>query len=320
MNDLANNNPFVFIIGSPRSGTTILGEILDKHNNISQWYEPYFVWDRYFRNFPHDERTAEEATPKVQKQIYTDFLRYKKKTESNIIVDKSPRNSLKILFIRKIFPQARFIHIVRDGRDVTLSIYKEWMRRKSIVNDSQNRTNYYNYKKALMVINEWLNRQPFIYDKINAFWFETHGHLFNKSRHLNQLRWNGEVGWGPRFEGWEKIFHTTSTLQFNANQWLKCIERIKKNWPEIPEENKLEIRYEDLLRFGDKVIINILDFLGLKTYEEFFVSIPKLKKNNFNKWKKEFSSKQASEIYDILSDKLIELGYEDNYDWLLETA
>ena len=42
-------------------------------------------------------------------------------------MDKSPRNSLKIPFVRKIFPEAKFIHIVRDGRDTSLSINKEWV-------------------------------------------------------------------------------------------------------------------------------------------------------------------------------------------------
>jgi len=315
MSDLDGNNSFVFIIGSPRSGTTILGEILDKHEEISLWYEPYFVWDRYFRRFPHDERTAEEATPKVCKQVYTNFLRYKQKTGSDIIVDKSPRNSLKIPFLRKIFPQARFIHIIRDGRDVTLSIYKEWMRRKNIVNDPQKAHNF-DYKNALIVIGDWLQRQPFIIDKIRALWFETHGHFINKYRHLNRLRWHGAVGWGPRFKDWEKHFHEKSTLQFNAIQWLKCIESINNNWSEIPIEQKIEIRYEDLIGREKQIITNILSFLNLNAKESFWNSIPKLKPNNFNKWKNEFSKVQISQIHPILTPMLIELGYEDNFDWV----
>ena len=103
-----------------------MGEILDKHGQVSQWYEPYFVWDHYFRTVSHDERTAEDAVVKVNYQIYTDFCNYKRKKECLVLIDKSPRNSLKIPFILKIFPEARFIHLLRDGRDVTLSIRKEW--------------------------------------------------------------------------------------------------------------------------------------------------------------------------------------------------
>lgn len=242
---------FVFIIGSPRSGTTVLGELLDKHEDISQWYEPYFIWDHYFRDRIHDERSAADATPKIRKQIYKNFIRYQKSSGSSVIVDKSPRNSLKIPFIRQIFPNARFIHLIRDGRDVTLSINKEWLRRKSIVQNAENKGGF-DYNKAFAVINEWLGRQPFLIDKIRAFWFETHGHIFNKSRHLNRLRWNGDVGWGPRFAGWEDIKHQTSLLQFNAYQWVRCVERIQKHWSDIPEEKKLEIHYEELTNEGEK--------------------------------------------------------------------
>ena len=308
------DNAFVFIVGSPRSGTTVLGEILDKHRDISQWYEPYFVWDRYFRDLPDDERVAEEATAKVVKQISSDFINYRKKTGSRIVVDKSPRNSLKISFIRKIFPEAKFIHIIRDGRDVTLSIQKEWQRRRDIVFGRNNQKGF-NYQKALKVISDWLGRQRYIQHKLRAFWFETHGHVFNRSRHLNRLRWKGDVGWGPRFKGWDRLYQNNSILQFNAYQWLRCVENIGASWPQVPMDNKMEIRYEDLVTRGNTIIEQILEFLQVPHDENFFSRIPKLKKGNFNKWKFEFSTEQVSEIQPILSPMLINLGYEKNSDW-----
>lgn len=304
----AQDKSFVFIVGSERSGTTLLGEILHKHKDISQWYEPYFVWDRHFRKYPHDERTAQDATPEVCRQIYTDFINYKQKAGNKIIIDKSPRNSLKIPFIRRIFPHARFIHIIRDGRDVTLSINKEWMRRRSAVYDVQ-KDNHLNYKNALQVIFRWLSRQPSMKYKLRAFWFETHGHLFNKSKNLHRLRWKGKIGWGPRFEGWQRIYEQSSLLQFNAYQWLNCVDKIMAFWPVIPQDEKLEIRYEELLQKGNKVLTKILDFLEVENDPEFFSRIPQLKTNNFNKWQKEFSDDQLQEIQPILEKKLIELGY-----------
>jgi hypothetical protein len=314
MSDSTDNSTFVFIIGSPRSGTTILGEILDKHENISQWYEPYFVWDRHFRTHHHDERTAEEATPKIINQIYTEFSKYKQRTGSRIIVDKSPRNSLKLPFIMKIFPQARFIHILRDGRDATLSIHKEWLKRKDIVNNPR-RAYHFNYEKAFIVVFKWMQRQSFFSDKMRALWFETHGHFFNKKKHLNRVRWNGNVGWGPRFKGWETIFCERSTLQFNAIQWLKCIECIQRSWSDIPIEQKIEIRYEDFICKGEQILTRILNFLNLDANKDFWKSIPELKANNFNKWKNEFSREQISQIHTILAPMLVELGYEENADW-----
>ena len=110
----------MFIVGSPRSGTTLLGEILDLHPDIAQWYEPYFVWRKFFRDAVHDERSASEATPGIKQYIHKSFVEYRRKIKHAIVVDKSPGNSLTIPFILEIFPNAHFIHILRDGRDVSM--------------------------------------------------------------------------------------------------------------------------------------------------------------------------------------------------------
>ena len=309
------NDLFVFIIGSPRSGTTILGELLDKHPYISQWYEPYFVWDRFFRETPHDERTAADATFKVKEQLYRDFTKYKEKRKCLVLVDKSPRNSLKIPFILEIFPRAKFLHLVRDGRDVTLSIHKEWVRRRHIV-ENPAESGKFNYLEAIGVIRKFLTRQPFMQDKVKALWFETHGHFFDKTQHLNRLRWNGEIGWGPRFKSWEDIYYQSTLLQFNAHQWLNCIMCIKKNWQLIPTHNRLTIRYEDLIHDPDKKIGEILRFIGIEGDNEFMVSLPKLNANNYNKWKTEFTKEELRQIHPILTNQLVELDYAESEKWI----
>jgi hypothetical protein len=317
LNESMQNDLFVFIVGSPRSGTTILGELLDKHPYVGQWYEPYFVWDRFFRETPHDERTAADATSRVKEQICRDYTNYKQKKKCLVLVDKSPRNSLKIPFILEIFPGAKFLHLLRDGRDVTLSIHKEWIRRRHIVENPAEKGKF-NYLEAIRVIRKFLTRQPFIRDKIKALWFETHGHFFDKTKHLNRLRWKGEIGWGPRFNSWESIYYQSALLQFNAYQWLNCIMCIKQNWHLIPKHHRLTIRYEDLIRDQDKKISEILSFIGIEGNNEFMTSLPKLKANNYNKWKKEFTMEELRQIHPILSNPLIELDYAESEIWINE--
>jgi hypothetical protein len=315
MSDPAKNASFVFIVGSPRSGTTIFGEMLDKHPQLSQWYEPYFVWDRYFRLAPHDERTVAEATARVKKQIFKDFDRYRKNKSCLVLIDKSPRNSLKIPFILEIFPRARFIHLLRDGRDVTLSIHKEWQRRRSIVRDPD-QMGRFNYFKALEVLKEFLARQTFMQDKLKALWFETHGHLANKARQLNRLRWEGRIGWGPRFKNWQEVYAQSSLLQFNAHQWRACVRCIGRDWGRIQQQNRLTIRYEDLISNPALKINEILDFIGVPGSREFIASLPELKAGNFNKWKTEFTHSQLQEIDSVLTPQLLELGYAGSEKWI----
>jgi len=317
MDDPYKNGSYVFIVGSPRSGTTIFGELLDKHPQLSQWYEPYFVWDRFFRLAPHDERSAKDATTRVKEQIFRDFERYKKNKKCVVLIDKSPRNSLKIPFILKIFPRARFVHLLRDGRDVTLSIHKEWHNRRSIVNDPEQKGQF-NYFKALSVLENFLERQTFLHGKLRALWFETHGHFLNKSKQLNRIRWEGKIGWGPRFKNWQEVYAKNSLLQFNAHQWSACVKCIQQDWNLIQQQNRLTLRYEELITNPVMKLTEILDFIGVKSSKEFIKSLPELKASNYNKWKNEFSPGQLKDIHSILTPQLLTLGYAGSEEWLNE--
>lgn len=307
----------VFIIGSPRSGTTLLGELIDIHPEAKLWFEPYFIWDKYFRLAEDDVRKFEDATPEVISYIRRSFKEFAEKSSCFIVIDKSPRNSLKIPFIRRIFPKARFIHIYRDGRDSTLSIHKEWLKKiynnknfsHSIADNIKN-----NLKKWQLYL-RWLNMQPFIKDRFKTLWFESHGKFFVKEKSLNRLRWKGRVGWGPRFAGWETAFQSHSLLQFNALQWQMCVSSILDYWHEIPSEFKLAICYEALLKDPHATVKQILEFIGIG-YDSLFESkMPEIKSKNFNKWKVEFSQKQIEEIRALLTPNLRLLGYIENNQW-----
>lgn len=304
----------LFIVGSPRSGTTILGTILDAHSEISQWYEPYFMWDRYFRLSSDDVRNENDATPKVQRYVRRNFENYLKRSKSNFIVDKSPRNSLKIPFIKAIFPHAKFLHIVRDGRDTTLSIKREWDRRLNVTQGKDDAGDF-DYLEALRVIKTWLGRQPFIYDRVRALWFETHGHLFNKAKHLNRLRWNGDNGWGPRYKRWEQEYYTMSRLQFNAMQWKECVESSFKELEKVEEDKKKTIFYEDFVRNSKETLDEVLEFVGVNPSARFYTEIPEIKKSNFNKWKSGFTTKELQEIRPIINPLLQKVGYLDRFPW-----
>lgn len=58
--------PILIIVGPPRSGTSLLGRILGLHPQVATWIEPYFVWDRDFRDARDDCRTKEEASERVR--------------------------------------------------------------------------------------------------------------------------------------------------------------------------------------------------------------------------------------------------------------
>src|SRR3972149_10347542 len=210
-------NSLVFIIGSPRSGTTILENILGCHQEIAEWYEPYYVWERYYSCQDNDiwQTKPRISDEKIRQYIQNEYRIFGELSKKNIVIDKLPTHVFNIAIIHGIFPEAKWIHIIRDGRDVTLSIMKEWVKRRQIVERRD-------FSSLLNVTMGMLNRQPFLRYKLLAILNELRSTAsINPLRYLNKSRWNGKVGWGPRFEGWQDFLESHSTLEFNAMQWVK---------------------------------------------------------------------------------------------------
>ena len=302
-----------FVIGSPRSGTTFLGDVLDLHDYVTLWYEPYFVYDRGFKNAPNDHRAATDATSPIRKHILHELQHFSRRHPKNLIVDKSPRNSLKVPFLLRIFPDAKFVHIVRDGRDTILSIQAEWNRRSAIIDHGGSAV------RAVKTLARHVNRQLLLRHKLQVLGFEfgQPQHAFKGRSYVvhTTRRWNGRIGWGPKFEGWENIIDDIPQLHFNALQWKHCLEGILAAKSEFSKENFLEIRYEDLVRQPLDVLHEIFTFLQQDIPGNFDKRMPPVKSTNFNKWEHGFSLAEKQLIGPIINPLLIQLGYAEDDQW-----
>jgi len=299
---------YVFIAGSPRSGTTLLANLLGRHPAIGVRYEPYYVWERYFALRPDDVLTREDADDKVIRYISKSFHNYREKTGNKIIIDKSPRSSLRISFIKRIFPGSKWVHIIRDGRDATLSIYKRWQLMDNITGDNK-------YSKgAFEYLADRLSYEKFFTDKLRFLWHETHT-LLKYRQLLSKLRWDGETGWGPRFNEYRQILKTHSRLEFCAHQWLACINSVEQDIAAGNINDTLTVHYEDLIKDGPATLTNILNFLGCQYTKELY-SDTVLRLDNTQKWIKGFSSEQLQKLHPIITPRLVELGYERDDDWM----
>jgi hypothetical protein len=145
------------IVGSPRSGTTLLRFMLDSHRELAIPPETGFLSlgtkfrgrgdklrEKFFRavtNFPSeapgwpDFEISEESfraslrgiEPFTVAEGYRAFYRlYAARFGKSRWGDKTPLYCMELNVIRKILPEARFIHIIRDGRDAALSLRGMW--------------------------------------------------------------------------------------------------------------------------------------------------------------------------------------------------
>lgn len=131
LNDNLINPIPIFILGMPRSGTTLVEQILSSHSKIEAGDEIFFLANavqkaiphKSFDDFPKSFNDDTEAKLKNFSKLYSNELK-KISNNKNYVTDKMPLNFKLIGLIYHTFPGAKIIHCVRDGRDVCLSIYK----------------------------------------------------------------------------------------------------------------------------------------------------------------------------------------------------
>lgn len=149
----------VFVVGMNGSGTTLLLNCLDRHPNLYGFARetkvlPYFLsrQEKYgplqndvnFRRLWDDVRNANafkkenngtapplpenwRELPHDLSTIVDTILSYFASREDKARwCEKTPRYTLHMLDIARLFPRARFIHIIRDGRDAAASFHRRW--------------------------------------------------------------------------------------------------------------------------------------------------------------------------------------------------
>jgi hypothetical protein len=141
-----------FVVGVGRCGTTLLRLMLDAHPNIAIPPETHFIpaladpgvnessCEEFFRivtssprwaDFHLDKALFRSALEKLNPFSQSDGLRcfysmYADRFGKRCWGDKTPSYSLHMTLIQSLMPEARFIHLIRDGRDVALSYRGLW--------------------------------------------------------------------------------------------------------------------------------------------------------------------------------------------------
>lgn len=158
---LGNEIKPIFIVGMPRSGTSLIHQILDSHHKVHGVgelnYLNKFVMPVIKSFKKKGKNQISNKSLELIRESYLaslSSLNFKEK----IIVDKMPLNFRHIGFITTAFPDAKILHMKRDPMATCWSIYKYYFNGNYYSFDQEDLANYYILYKDLM--NFWKKQFP----------------------------------------------------------------------------------------------------------------------------------------------------------------
>ena len=135
--DLQPARRLTVLCGHPRSGTTLLEQVLDSHPDLTSAEETTnfndYVYGRLQRSFPKGTAIVQllESTPKdVLLSVRADYFRASElcltqPLGDRMLIDKNPSLTLLVPAVARVFPETKFLVALRDPRDVCLSCFMQ---------------------------------------------------------------------------------------------------------------------------------------------------------------------------------------------------
>ncbi len=155
----------IFIIGMPRSGTTLIEQILSSHPKVFGADEVEFIpslADKFLAK-SNLQKIANNEIKRIGEKYTIDMRKISGNTER--FTDKLPVNFLWIGFIKLILPKSKIIHCHRDSKDNCLSLFKNYFAsgKLNFAYDLNEIVKYYNL--YLRIMKYWKNLLPnYIYN------------------------------------------------------------------------------------------------------------------------------------------------------------
>lgn len=283
---MSNRSPII-LIGAARSGTKFLRDVLGSNSETAAVpYDVNYIWRYGAENTLDDVLDPSTLTQRRKDFIRKTLRRLAKADPDDILIEKTVASTLRVPFVEAVFPDARFIHLIRDGRDVVESAMRQW----------QAPPNW-------SALSQKVRDIP-IQNLSYVAWFG-----WNIVKGLVAGRKGGKV-WGPRFPGIDAVAAEGVLSKVCALQWLASYTWASVDLPRLAqsESRVFTIRYEDLIR-DEFALTTLLDQLELPNREAVLAAFRhKLRPSEAQKWLN-LPQRDLEVVDTILRPALTNLGY-----------
>ncbi|HSG17766.1 MAG TPA: sulfotransferase, partial [Anaerolineae bacterium] len=199
-------------------------------------------------------------------------------------------NCLRVPFVRAVFPDALFIHLLREGRDVVESSYRQW-------NSRPNWT--------------YIARKALTFPHIEAFGYARYYAGYALRRSFRRAQAVKIDTWGPRYEGIDRDLADLDLLRVCALQWTKCVQKAATSLAQLTPDRAMTIHYEEFVQRPQEHLERIACFASIDPQP--YANSPEVVSvttSFVGKGRKNLNSDQLESIAPLMEDTLREWNYQ----------
>lgn len=118
----------IIVIGAPRSGTNMLRDAMCRLDGFATWPcdEINPLWKHGHLGYSYDDLTADSVSTRLSQFMNRKFESMACAQKAPIVVEKTCASSLRVAYLARLLPEARFVFIYRNGLDAVASAVKRW--------------------------------------------------------------------------------------------------------------------------------------------------------------------------------------------------
>jgi hypothetical protein len=279
--------PPIILFGNTRSGTSMVQDVMSAHPDIAGWYEPSELWLYGDPARPHDEFDERDATDKVKRYIRNQFLKYQKMNGNCVVLEKTPKNILKIPYVHAIFPEATYLYMVRNPFSFISSVEYKWQQTVT----------------GKGIVRRLKSTPP----------SQLHYHLRNylvQQYTKRILRRKYLSIWGPRYKGIQEDLKTHDLLTVIARQWAIGSKKAEKDLALFEPGQVFRFRYEDFVEDPIFELERICSHCGFEMTSHIVNAAKELVKSDRQlKWQR-FDPRDLARILPEIDGEMQRHGYE----------